>query len=510
MAQMTYQESKQWLSKTSFDIQNANGALHVTDLFYSAYANSKKLHGIEYAPIGVFLQQKNLPNFYQFLRHEAMDQAGAMMLSSYRADRGALKRWIRAHRSQTKALDAQWREYQRLRKKGMTTPQLRSRYARFIRTATRWWEYAVLGEDKGESSVEKLIMPAFVQRHALSIKEARTLLNVLAQPPVLTVFNQERLLFLEICLEVSRQRYRDADMLRKLPGVQRLLTRYRRRFFWIKTDFYRAVPLTSSSIIAEVVQELGSRSAAEVRQERNALRRQLTLAQMQRQRARRKLKLTVQDHEDIAYARQTIEWVDVRKAGMMHCFYYYLMIIADVVQHTGVPYDQLAYYAQADITTLLKTGKRLPAATVQKRQAGVFMIFNARHDPQYFFGAQGQELLRTALHTNDTVLQGIVASRGKEITCEGTVRIVSDPLHDIFNDGEILITSMTRVEYVPLMRRAKAIITDEGGMACHAAIVSRELGVPAVIGTKRATRELKSGDRVEVDMEKGVVKKIIH
>ena len=65
---------------------------------------------------------------------------------------------------------------------------------------------------------------------------------------------------------------------------------------------------------------------------------------------------------------------------------------------------------------------------------------------------------------------------------------------------------MTRVEFVPMMRKAKAIITDEGGIACHAAIVSRELGVPCVIGTKIATNVLKSGDLVEVDIEEGIVR----
>jgi pyruvate,water dikinase len=64
---------------------------------------------------------------------------------------------------------------------------------------------------------------------------------------------------------------------------------------------------------------------------------------------------------------------------------------------------------------------------------------------------------------------------------------------------------MTRVEFVPLMRLSKAIITDEGGLACHAAIVSREMGLPAIIGTKIATKILKDGDLVEIDANNGIV-----
>ena len=86
------------------------------------------------------------------------------------------------------------------------------------------------------------------------------------------------------------------------------------------------------------------------------------------------------------------------------------------------------------------------------------------------------------------------------------MKIVKDPARDGFAVGEILVASMTRIEFVPLMKRALVIITDEGGIACHAAIVSRELGVPCIIGTKIATQVLHDGDLVEVDADHGVVR----
>lgn len=65
---------------------------------------------------------------------------------------------------------------------------------------------------------------------------------------------------------------------------------------------------------------------------------------------------------------------------------------------------------------------------------------------------------------------------------------------------------MTTPDFVPAMKKAAAVITDEGGITCHAAIMSRELGIPCVIGTKIATKVLRDGDLVEVDAEKGVVR----
>ena len=67
---------------------------------------------------------------------------------------------------------------------------------------------------------------------------------------------------------------------------------------------------------------------------------------------------------------------------------------------------------------------------------------------------------------------------------------------------------MTTPDFVPAMKKAAAIVTEQGGITSHAAIVSRELGVPCVIGTKIATRVLKDGDLVEVDANKGIVRKV--
>lgn len=101
-------------------------------------------------------------------------------------------------------------------------------------------------------------------------------------------------------------------------------------------------------------------------------------------------------------------------------------------------------------------------------------------------------------------IKGNIGAPGK---INGKVRVIIDMNKgNDFKDGEILVTGMTRPEFVPLMKKAIAIITDEGGITCHAAIVSRELKKPCIIGTKIATQILKDGDLVEVDADKGIVK----
>jgi phosphohistidine swiveling domain-containing protein len=100
--------------------------------------------------------------------------------------------------------------------------------------------------------------------------------------------------------------------------------------------------------------------------------------------------------------------------------------------------------------------------------------------------------------------KGSIACKGK---VKGKIKIIkTKDKFNQFNEGEILVTSMTTPDFVLIMKKSLAIITDEGGLSCHAAIMSRELNIPCIIGTKIATKVLKDGDLVEVDADNGVVK----
>jgi phosphohistidine swiveling domain-containing protein len=91
----------------------------------------------------------------------------------------------------------------------------------------------------------------------------------------------------------------------------------------------------------------------------------------------------------------------------------------------------------------------------------------------------------------------------------GTAKIIKDTsdLNKV-KDGDVLIAPMTIPEFIPAMERASAFVTDEGGITCHAAIVAREMKKPCITGTKIATKIFSDGDLVEVDAEKGIVRKI--
>jgi phosphohistidine swiveling domain-containing protein len=118
-----------------------------------------------------------------------------------------------------------------------------------------------------------------------------------------------------------------------------------------------------------------------------------------------------------------------------------------------------------------------------------------------------RELEPKRLPKNICRVKGQVAFPG---LARGVVTVARDydSAKDKFDEGRILVAPSTNPTMLPLMKKAAAIITDEGGITCHAAIISRELKIPCIIGTKIATKIFKDGDRVEVDAEKEVVRKI--
>ena len=105
-------------------------------------------------------------------------------------------------------------------------------------------------------------------------------------------------------------------------------------------------------------------------------------------------------------------------------------------------------------------------------------------------------------------ISGAVSSPGPSLI-KGRVRIIlrNDEIGN-FKPGEVLVTVMTNPFFISVMKKAAVIITDEGGITCHAAIVSRELKIPCITGTKIATKFLKDGDLVEVDATNGIVRKL--
>ncbi|MBU0597483.1 hypothetical protein KKF61_00625, partial [Patescibacteria group bacterium] len=156
-----------------------------------------------------------------------------------------------------------------------------------------------------------------------------------------------------------------------------------------------------------------------------------------------------------------------------------------------------------------KVPKGLRVIARQRLKDHALVLENGRAG--IYYGQQMKKYRKFSLQKkksfgNIKELKGQVASPG---LVKGIVRVVYT-MHDLkkVERGNIMVTDATNPTYVPAMERSAAVITDEGGLLCHAAIVSRELKIPCVVGTEIGTRVFKDGEKVMVDAKRGIIRKI--
>ncbi|MEK7567752.1 MAG: PEP/pyruvate-binding domain-containing protein [Patescibacteria group bacterium] len=213
---------------------------------------------------------------------------------------------------------------------------------------------------------------------------------------------------------------------------------------------------------------------------------------------------------NISWARE-FGWI--LTASVENLFEYmaeFLPLYGEIARRLGITDDELTFLRIDEVIDALHDKKSLSNVNFKERMRSYSALFKKGKENRWWFGEEAETLNLEAEKEIEeikgvvTELKGVTASSGN---IEGKVRIVlSSGESNQLQEGEILVTAMTDPGFVPAMKRAGAIVTDEGGLLSHAAIMSREFGKPCIVGTKIATRALKDGDLVEVDADNGVVR----
>ncbi len=168
--------------------------------------------------------------------------------------------------------------------------------------------------------------------------------------------------------------------------------------------------------------------------------------------------------------------------------------------------DQVRYITVEEVKKGL-AGNKINVSLINKRMKHSVWIFD-NEKIKVFIDKEAKKYSKRIIE--EKIEEEISEFKGTP-ACIGRVRGVAKIIFSAddmgkMNKGDILVSFATNPNLLSAMKKAGAIITDEGGITCHAAIVSRELNIPCIIGTKIATKVLKDGDEVEVDAERGVIK----
>jgi len=210
-----------------------------------------------------------------------------------------------------------------------------------------------------------------------------------------------------------------------------------------------------------------------------------------------------------AAMRDAAYLLDYKKEIFTQAHWHVVKLLEEIGRRLGVPRLLVHYYLPVEIQKALCADKPLPKNKLESRYKYSLAVWDGAK-AELIEGAVGKRFLDEHLKQQagpSKVLNGVIASAGRY---RGTVKVLRNAREvGKVKAGDILVAAMTSPEYVPAMRKAGAVITDEGGVMCHAAIVSRELGIPCVVGTKNATKILKDGDMVEVNANHNSVKILV-
>lgn len=223
-----------------------------------------------------------------------------------------------------------------------------------------------------------------------------------------------------------------------------------------------------------------------------------------------KLKLSEETNSFVELLSEYVYLRTYRVEQLCKAYFYVQPLFKEIAKRANVSLYELCLCSLEEIRKFLD-GKSLPRSKEIERRRNKYLYIVKNGNFELFSGKNAEEVFLKEVGEDDVTLEvkeikGSSASKG---IGKGKVHVIlnRNEVPD-FKNGEVLVTIMTNPDFVVIMKKAVAIVTDEGGVLCHAAIVSRELDIPCVVGTKVATKVFKNGDMVEVDAFKGVIKKV--
>ncbi len=389
--------------------------------------------------------------------------------------------------------------------KKLSNQELADLYRGYFKQLTEWCGYSMSIDATDESLMAdiptriKAIMKN-VLADGYTEKEYIRAYNILTQPEKFSYMNEERLALLQLAKDLQSDTIKKDDLAYQ-QQVQAVLDKY----WWTDMGWAKGQPKTKSDV-AKSLEEI-----VKAGQDLDEEIKKIKALPAKIKAAKAELEKTYQFSQDqdliqlLDLFDQLVEYHDLRKETQMKTNYWHYLVFAEIAQRKMIEPQLLDWCNLAELESLL-IGNEFDREEMSRRSVnylrlnleGVLSLYageeaKARHDE--VLGLQLEQV-------HD--LQGISASAGK-VAGRALVALSIEAAKDI-KPGEILVTGMTTPEFVPAMKKAAAIVTDEGGITCHAAIISRELGLPCVVGTKFATRLIKTGDLIEVAANHGIVR----
>ncbi len=419
-------------------------------------------------------------------------QGTQSLIARAKKDPKLSKKMLKAWQADEKKFDDFWEQFQKLELSTLSQKNLISLWDAYYTLALNRFtssgiiDHFALGSDE---IIQKMIEQEITvqSKKALKNSEISNLFAIATAPVHQSFITQAEIELLKIAAGIS----------------QETVLEYQQRYFWLHNNYAHSNILPVSHFAKEITnwKTSGKNLRAEIKKleqtpseskkKKDQLLKKYTLSRL--------LRTLLTISEDFTW------WQDQRKRATYLHIHMGICFLEEIAKRTGYSAQELKYTTGQEIKNIFEgipSKKELQA----RRKNSVFVLL-----PTGYMVATGKDVqrIRSIMWEKKAKksiqdFRGLSASLGR---VTGPVKIIKSVTEiNKVQPGDILVAVMTRPDYVPAMRRAAAIVTNEGGITSHAAIVSRELGIPCIIGTKIATEVLKDGDMVEVNANHGIVK----
>lgn len=344
-----------------------------------------------------------------------------------------------------------------------------------------------------------------IRKELITIKggtEKKNALSILTSTSHLTFYRKENDELLKIAL------------LKDKKEIEKKLNKHANKYFWMLNNYNEAKILDQKYFKEELNKITVPAKEAEIKEkikEAKGYRQQII---KDKEEIIRKYNLSPLVKKLTSFLDECIWWQDIRKEYTLKIIDCLNLVLKEVGRRKSFVLDNLKLLTPLEVKDLLIAGpkkNKIFDKIIAERKKGAFFhitnkkvreINDAKVKKEFF-----AFYIERAPQKQVSLIEGILASSGPTKYFKGSVKIIKS-VNELskLQKGDILATVMTSPDYIAGMRKSGAIITDEGGLTCHAAIVARELNKPCIVGTKIATKVLKDGQIVELHTARGVIK----
>lgn len=334
--------------------------------------------------------------------------------------------------------------------------------------------------DSGGEDLISEILTKFDKAN-LSLKDFK----VLCSPSILTCIQKEQLSLYKIASEKDYSKLKE----------------HSKQFYWIMNTWADAKYLDERFFLEKIrrLEDEGIDFREEIKKiEENKLK-----FDQEKQRIRdRYLKLAQEVERSVEFFELMTVWRELRKKNSLVCSHYLKLFAEEWSKRVDVNLEYLLFASHFEFCIPLPKGFEEEL----KKRAEFCLYYLDGKKETFVTGAPARDFVKKLFKGDEKQSERMYGNVANSGHVEGIAKVIftQNELGKM-EKGDILVAPCTRPEYLPAMKKAKAIITDEGGITSHAAIVSRELGVPCIVGLQHATDIIKDGDLIDVNANHGIV-----